>query len=92
MMHEPKLRKTPCLLARRLGEIRMSESERRSALEYMRRGERVADCLVDLTRALLRLIARVRRRLTLAGYATRKRSRRLRSARANRSRAGAHPT
>lgn len=93
MMHEPKLGKAPCLLARRLAEIRMSESERTSAIEYMRRGERVADCLVGLTRAVLRLVARVRRRLTIAGYATRKRSRsRLRSARASRSRAGARTT
>ena len=42
MMHD--------LIFRRLGEIRMSESERRKAVEYMRRGERIADCIIALAR------------------------------------------
>lgn len=49
-MHDLKQHHAACPLIRRLGEIGMSESERRTAIEYMRRGERIADCIVALAR------------------------------------------
>ncbi len=49
-MHDLKQHHATCPLLIRLSEIRMSESERRTAIEYMRRGERIADCIVALAR------------------------------------------
>ena len=63
---------TRCPLARRLDQISMSESERRSAIEYMRRGERVAEFVIALTRIVLGLTARLHRGLAIASFAVRK--------------------
>jgi hypothetical protein len=72
MMHdlEQRERETPCSLVRRLDDIRMSESERRAAIEYMRRGERVAACILALAR-LTGIAGRLLRRLTATKARTR---------------------
>lgn len=50
MMHDLEQHDATCSLVRRLDDIRMSDSERRAAIEYMRRGERVATCILALAR------------------------------------------
>lgn len=84
---------TRCPLARRLDQIPMSESERRSAIEYMRRGERVADFVIALTRVVPGLTARLHRGIAIVRYAARKWLRsRAANARRTRPRAGTRTT
>jgi hypothetical protein len=49
-MHELEQHEATCSLIRRLDGIPMSDAERRSAAVYMRRGERVAACLLAFAR------------------------------------------
>ena len=52
MMHELQQHEATCSLIRRLDGIPMSDAERRSAAVYMRRGERVAACILAFARLL----------------------------------------
>lgn len=50
MMHELDQHEATCTLIRRLEGIPMSDAERRAAAGYMRRGERIAACILALAR------------------------------------------
>jgi hypothetical protein len=60
-----------CALVRRLREIPMSDHERQTALEELRRGERFAEFLMGLARAPRRL-ALILRRLARSSWRSRK--------------------
>lgn len=72
MRHDLELCNTCRPLIERLDDIRMSEGERRTAIVYMRRGERVADCVLAFGRLVTRFAAASSRRVAIAGYALRK--------------------
>ena len=67
MMHDLEQQNATCSLIRRLDQIRMSESERWAAVVYMRRGKRIADCILTLAR-FLRGISTAGAALATNGY------------------------
>jgi hypothetical protein len=85
MMHELQQHEATCSLIRRLDGIPMSDAERRSAAVYMRRGERVAACILALGR-LVGTVGAATSALLKSAYRSRTRAR---SAHRPRGRAGA---